>query len=303
MKRKSFVRPGAVLGIGAAAVSSSVLALRAWQRRWNATDEEASQPLPLDDQVSEPTYVTNRAITVAAVPERIWPWIAQMGELPRGGFYSYVTIERLLKMKIANADHILPGFQTLEVGAAIDRAGNMIVKAVEPGRVLVLGPPPIAEFRLDLGDRPSPSPRRIHPNPLPLPGAPPARSQGPPDVADPRPGPVPHGAQDAPRDQEARGGAPPPQAGKGVPTATSACDRFRPCGPGTRLLKSRLNKSARSRRHCPWRHAAARSYGKIPGRRYGPRAQRQHRLVRSLVCALGQCRRRATPSPPGCTQS
>ena len=144
MKRKSFDSPGAVLGV--AAVASSVLALKAWQRLWKATREEASQPLPLDDQVSQPTYVTNRAITVAASPERIWPWIAQMGELPRGGFYSYVTIERLFKMKVTNAERILPAFQTPEVGAAIDRAGNMIVKAVEPNKVLVLGPPLSPDF-------------------------------------------------------------------------------------------------------------------------------------------------------------
>ncbi len=146
MKRKSLDRVGVVLGIGSAAVGSSVLALKAWQRRWNATDEEAARPLPLDDQVSQPTYVTNRAITVAAPPEQIWPWIAQMGELPRGGFYSYLTIERLLKMRVTNAERILPAFQTPEVGTAIDRAGTMIVKAVEPNSVLVLGPPPMPDF-------------------------------------------------------------------------------------------------------------------------------------------------------------
>jgi hypothetical protein len=146
MKPKSLGRVGVVLGVGTAAVGSSVLALKAWQRRLNATDEETARPLPFDDQVSQPTYVTNRAITVAAAPEQIWPWIAQMGELPRGGFYSYLTIERLLKMKVANADRVLPGFQTLEVGMAIDRAGTMVVKAVEPNSVLVLGPPPMPDF-------------------------------------------------------------------------------------------------------------------------------------------------------------
>src|SRR6266540_1404417 len=146
MKRKSLERLGAVLGSGAAAAAASTIVFKAWQRRWNATGEEVVRPLPLDDQVRQPTYVTNRAITVRAPAEQIWPWIAQMGELPRGGFYSYMTIERLLKMKVVNADRILPEFQTPEVGAAIDRAGNMIVKAAEPNRVLVLGPPPMPDF-------------------------------------------------------------------------------------------------------------------------------------------------------------
>jgi hypothetical protein len=49
-----------------------------------------------------------------------------MGERPRGGFYSYVTIERLLRMKVKNADWILPEFQSLTVGGALDRAGTML---------------------------------------------------------------------------------------------------------------------------------------------------------------------------------
>ncbi len=146
MKRKSLERLGVILGGGTAAAAVSVLALKTWQRRWNTTREEAGRSLPLDDQVAQPTYVTNRVITVRALPEQIWPWIAQMGELPRGGFYSYVTVERLLKMKVVNADRILSEFQTPEVGEAIDRAGTMIVKAVDPNRVLVLGPPPMPDF-------------------------------------------------------------------------------------------------------------------------------------------------------------
>ena len=47
-----------------------------------------------------------------------------------------------------------------------------------------------------------------------------------------------------------------------------------------------------------------------PGRQKGfraaapvTRAQRPHLLSESLACALGQGRRRATPSPPGCTSA
>jgi hypothetical protein len=130
---------------GIAAASASLLLLRRWQRRWNATAEEVARPLPLDDEVSDSTYVTNRAITVPARPEDIWPWISQMGELPRGGFYSYVTVERLLGMKVENAVRIL-GLESPKVGEAIDRAGTMLVKAIEPNRALVLGPRPSADL-------------------------------------------------------------------------------------------------------------------------------------------------------------
>jgi hypothetical protein len=64
-----------------------------------------------------------------------------MGEWPRGGFYSYVWIERLLGMDVVNADSVLPEFQHVEAGEVIDRTGYMTVKAVEPGRHIVLGPP------------------------------------------------------------------------------------------------------------------------------------------------------------------
>ena len=120
--------------------------LRRWQWRWLAEEDEVARSMPLDGEIEDPTYVTNRAITIRAHPEAIWPWIAQMGELPRGGFYSYVTVERLLRMKVSNADRILPEFQNPRIGEAIDRAGTMLVKAVEPNRFLVLGPPPTPEF-------------------------------------------------------------------------------------------------------------------------------------------------------------
>ena len=129
-------------------MASSVFLLRQWQRRWSATDEEIARAMPMDDEVGEPTYVTNRAVTIRAGREAVWPWIAQMGEWPRGGFYSYVTVERLLRMKVENARRILPAFQTLSVGDVLDRKGGMIVKAVEPNRFVVLGPHPTADLEV-----------------------------------------------------------------------------------------------------------------------------------------------------------
>jgi hypothetical protein len=139
------------VAVGAAALAVTamagyVLAFRPWHLRWGATDEEAARAMPGDDLVPEPTYVTNRAITIAAAPSEVWPWLAQMGEYPRAGFYSYAWPEQLQGMHIANARRLLPGFQTLHVGQALDRGGNMLVKSVDPGRSLVLGPPESAPF-------------------------------------------------------------------------------------------------------------------------------------------------------------
>ena len=131
----------ATAGSGFAAAAYFLL-VRRWHLRWGATDEEVARAMPLDERIPRPTYVTNRAITIRAAPERVWPWLAQMGELPRGGFYSYAPVERLLKLKVENATRILPDCQHLEVGQALDHAGTMVVQEVEPNRHLVLGPPP-----------------------------------------------------------------------------------------------------------------------------------------------------------------
>jgi hypothetical protein len=146
--KRSWTKTSGVLLAGGAVVAAYVAWIRKWHLRWGATDEEIARAMPLDEEVSEPTFVTNRAITIEATPEEIWPWIAQMGELPRGGFYSYLTVERLLKLEVANAERILPEFQDPKVGDALDRAGNMRVKAVVPGRMLVLGPPPTPDLQV-----------------------------------------------------------------------------------------------------------------------------------------------------------
>lgn len=132
---------GGAAALGAGALAAYLFAFRPWRLRWGATDEEVGRAMPLDEEVKEPTYVTNRAVTIDARPGEVWPWLAQMGELPRGGFHSYVWVERLQGMKVRNARRVLPEFQNIKIGDVIDRRGNMAVKAVEPGSVLVLGPP------------------------------------------------------------------------------------------------------------------------------------------------------------------
>jgi len=97
--------------------------------------------LPLDEVVADPTYVTNRAITIDAPPEKVWPWLVQMGESPRGGFYTYAWIERLHGLDVTNADVILNEFQALREGDSLDRAGTLRVRAIEKNKYLVLGPP------------------------------------------------------------------------------------------------------------------------------------------------------------------
>jgi hypothetical protein len=98
--------------------------------------------MPLDDEIPEANLVTTRAITIEAPVHDVWPWIVQMGDRPRAGYYSYAAIERLQGMEIDNVRRILPECQSLEVGQRLDRAETMMVKHVDPPRALVLGPPP-----------------------------------------------------------------------------------------------------------------------------------------------------------------
>jgi hypothetical protein len=108
---------------------------------WGATAEEAERCMPGDDILPNATLQATRVITVDAHPERIWPWLVQMGPRPRAGAYTYDWIERLLGIDIENTDRILPEFQHLEAGQflGVDEQGNgLLVREVQPQRFLVL---------------------------------------------------------------------------------------------------------------------------------------------------------------------
>jgi hypothetical protein len=111
-----------------------------WHRRWGATDDEVGRPMPLDDRVANPSATSTRGITIDAPPDAVWPWLIQMGDKPRAGYYSYTLVEKIQGLDVENAHRIMPEYQTLEAGQAIDKGGTMAVLAIEPGHHLVLGP-------------------------------------------------------------------------------------------------------------------------------------------------------------------
>ncbi|MFF0610639.1 SRPBCC family protein [Nocardia tengchongensis] len=81
---------------------------------WGSTADEVGRVMPGDDLLPGAGTVTTRAITVAATPEQIWPWLVQMGP-GRGGAYTYDWIENLLGLNMHSADEILPQYQRLAV--------------------------------------------------------------------------------------------------------------------------------------------------------------------------------------------
>ena len=92
------MRVSVLIGI-AAAVLAALLAvyvavLRPWHLRWGTTAVEAAVILPGDDLLQGNLGLVTRAITIDAPPERIWPWLMQMGQ-DRGGFYNYTPLENM----------------------------------------------------------------------------------------------------------------------------------------------------------------------------------------------------------------
>ena len=128
--RRSF----AGMGIMILALVLGYLVIRPWHLRWGATDEDLSRTMPGDLEHIGWT----RAITIAATPEEIWPWLVQWGQ-GRGGWYSYDWLENLFGFDIHTAESILPEFQDLAVGDAICMAKDFCpshVTVLEPNRWL-----------------------------------------------------------------------------------------------------------------------------------------------------------------------
>lgn len=53
--------------------------VRPWQFPWGATPAEVSRSLPSDELVKHPMFNATRAITIAAPPSEVWPWLVQAG--------------------------------------------------------------------------------------------------------------------------------------------------------------------------------------------------------------------------------
>jgi hypothetical protein len=109
-------RPRAAAALALAAAAGAYAAIvRPRMLAWGATEAERSAPLPGDDGEPDANYVTTRAVTIDAPPDRIWPWLVQMGQ-DRAGFYTHNWVERLLQSGIKDVDAVHPEWQTLAAG-------------------------------------------------------------------------------------------------------------------------------------------------------------------------------------------
>jgi hypothetical protein len=111
--------------------------LRAPILTWGATESEAGARLAGDELLEKADGVSTRAIEIDAPASAVWPWIAQMGPSPRGGAYTYDSIENLLGLDMHSVDRVLPEFQDPQIGDTIGYGSNrMRLERVEPGHVL-----------------------------------------------------------------------------------------------------------------------------------------------------------------------
>jgi hypothetical protein len=121
---------------------------------WGATDQERTAVLPGDNFVPRPLNQSTRAITIQAPPDKVWPWLVQLGQ-DRAAFYSYTWLENLLGVDYHNSDRIHPEWQDLGPGGFIrssprgylfgllkDKPGlaGWNVPLFEPGRAMNLQP-------------------------------------------------------------------------------------------------------------------------------------------------------------------
>lgn len=126
----------AAAGLTAAAVYP--LLLRHWCLTWGATTDEETRPIPGDALLPDPDICSTRAVTIAAPPAAVWPWLVQMGS-GRGGAYTYDWIENLLGLDMHSADEILPQFQSLHAGDVLplgERGPRMRAEIVDPEHTL-----------------------------------------------------------------------------------------------------------------------------------------------------------------------
>lgn len=127
--------------LGGAAAFAYVHWYRPWQLTWGATPEEVSRPLPGDELVPRPGFNATRAITLAAAPDRVWPWLVQAG-VTRAGWYSYDLLDNLGRR---SADHIVPELQHLRPGDLVpmspDGRHGILVHTMDPPRTMVWGTP------------------------------------------------------------------------------------------------------------------------------------------------------------------
>ncbi len=125
----------------AVAAMATALVVRA-SLRWGATDAEVARGMAGDELLPQATLVTTHAISVAAPPDQVWPWLVQMG-FGRAGWYSLDLLDNGGR---PSARRIHPEWQDLAVGDRLpvmpsdptgERAGFDVVHLSAPSTLVM----------------------------------------------------------------------------------------------------------------------------------------------------------------------
>ena len=104
------------------------------------TPAERAAWRPGDDLVSPADVVMDRAFTLPAAPETVWPWLVQLGKR-RAGWYLPRSVERFVPPGRRGLRRIDPRWQGLAVADVIPDYGGkhetFAVALLEPGRFVV----------------------------------------------------------------------------------------------------------------------------------------------------------------------
>ena len=98
--------------------------------RWGASEDELRGHIPGDDVIEDASFNATRAITINAPPEKVWPWLIQIG-FGRAGFYSYDLFDNAAR---PSADRIIPEYQSPEVGDWVPMSSKVTPQTAFSGR-------------------------------------------------------------------------------------------------------------------------------------------------------------------------
>ena len=127
---------GLALGLGVLILVAAIYVwlVKPWHMRWGATDAETVNPMPGDELIPGAGQTT-RAITIAALPGEVWPWLVQLG-YGKAGWYSYDWIDNDFQ---PSAHRIIPEYQDLKVGDKIlmmPEMGFVVQSIDEPNSIV-----------------------------------------------------------------------------------------------------------------------------------------------------------------------
>jgi len=90
-------------------IFSWVIFATPWQK-WYSTEADRAKVLPGYELVPKPAHSSVMAIDINAAPDKVWPWINQMGQ-DRGGLYSHEWLENIFGTNMKNSNIIKAEWQ------------------------------------------------------------------------------------------------------------------------------------------------------------------------------------------------